>query len=91
MARVIKAVGPPVLRDPLDDGFAALVRSITYQQLAGAAAAAVDVIARRSAGLMSFVERYRKMAELPPPSHSPAPASTRSTRRCVSTCRNRWR
>jgi two-component system nitrogen regulation sensor histidine kinase NtrY len=31
-------------------------------------AAAVDVIARRSAGLMSFVERYRKMAELPPPS-----------------------
>jgi two-component system nitrogen regulation sensor histidine kinase NtrY len=29
---------------------------------------AVDVIARRSAGLMSFVERYRKMAELPPPS-----------------------
>jgi nitrogen fixation/metabolism regulation signal transduction histidine kinase len=31
-------------------------------------AAAVDVIARRSSGLMSFVERYRKMAELPPPS-----------------------
>jgi nitrogen fixation/metabolism regulation signal transduction histidine kinase len=31
-------------------------------------AAAVDVIARRSAGLMTFVERYRKMAELPPPS-----------------------
>lgn len=29
---------------------------------------AVDVIARRSAGLMGFVERYRKMAELPPPS-----------------------
>ena len=29
---------------------------------------AVDAIARRSAGLMSFVERYRKMAELPPPS-----------------------
>jgi two-component system, NtrC family, nitrogen regulation sensor histidine kinase NtrY len=29
---------------------------------------AVDVIARRSSGLMSFVERYRKMAELPPPS-----------------------
>jgi signal transduction histidine kinase len=28
---------------------------------------AVDVIARRSAGLMSFVERYRTMAELPPP------------------------
>jgi two-component system nitrogen regulation sensor histidine kinase NtrY len=31
-------------------------------------AAAVDVIARRSSGLMSFVERYRRMAELPPPS-----------------------
>jgi len=29
---------------------------------------AVDVIARRSTGLMSFVERYRTMAELPPPS-----------------------
>ena len=41
MARVIKAVGPVTLRDPLDDSFAALVRSITYQQLAGAAAAAI--------------------------------------------------
>jgi DNA-3-methyladenine glycosylase II len=29
------------LRDPLDDSFAALVRSIMYQQLAGAAAAAI--------------------------------------------------
>jgi signal transduction histidine kinase len=28
---------------------------------------AIDVIARRSTGLMSFVERYRTMAELPPP------------------------
>jgi signal transduction histidine kinase len=28
---------------------------------------AIDVIARRSTGLMSFVERYRSMAELPPP------------------------
>jgi DNA-3-methyladenine glycosylase II len=41
MARVIKAAGPMELRDPLDDGFAALVRSIMYQQLAGAAAAAI--------------------------------------------------
>jgi DNA-3-methyladenine glycosylase II len=41
MARVIKAVGPVQLREPLDDSFAALVRSITYQQLAGAAAAAI--------------------------------------------------
>jgi DNA-3-methyladenine glycosylase II len=41
MARVIKAVGPVQLREPLDDSFAALVRSITYQQLAGAAASAI--------------------------------------------------
>ena len=41
MARVIRAVGPVKLRDPLDGSFAALVRSITYQQLAGAAAAAI--------------------------------------------------
>ncbi|GAC1475287.1 MAG: DNA-3-methyladenine glycosylase [Candidatus Dormibacteraceae bacterium] len=41
MAKVIKAVGPLMLRDPLDDSFAALVRSIAYQQLAGAAAAAI--------------------------------------------------
>jgi DNA-3-methyladenine glycosylase II len=41
MARLIKAVGPVKLRDPLDDSFSALVRSITYQQLAGAAAAAI--------------------------------------------------
>lgn len=30
-------------------------------------ASAIDVIARRSAGLMSFVERYRQMAERPQP------------------------
>lgn len=41
MARLIKAVGPVELRDPLGDGFAALVRSIMYQQLAGAAATAI--------------------------------------------------
>ena len=41
MAKMIKAVGPLTLRDPLDDSFAALVRSIAYQQLAGAAAAAI--------------------------------------------------
>lgn len=41
MARLIKAAGPIELRDPFDDSFAALVRSILYQQLAGAAAAAI--------------------------------------------------
>ena len=40
MARLIKAAGPMQLRDVLDDSFAALVRSILYQQLAGSAAEA---------------------------------------------------
>jgi two-component system nitrogen regulation sensor histidine kinase NtrY len=33
--------------------------------------AAVEVVARRSAGLMSFVDRYRKVAELPRPDLQP--------------------
>ena len=41
MGRVIAAVGPPRLRPPLESAFAALVRSITFQQLAGRAAAAI--------------------------------------------------
>jgi len=41
LAELIAAVGPPVLRPPLEWHFAALVRSITYQQLAGAAASAI--------------------------------------------------
>lgn len=41
MAKVIKRVGAVQLRDALDDSFAALVRSIMYQQLAGAAATAI--------------------------------------------------
>ena len=41
MARLIKAVGPMTLRAPSEDSFAALVRSIMYQQLAGAAATAI--------------------------------------------------
>ena len=41
MASLIKASGPLELRDPLPDGFAALVRSIMYQQLAGAAASTI--------------------------------------------------
>jgi DNA-3-methyladenine glycosylase II len=41
MAAVIEAVGPPALRPPLESEFASLVRSITFQQLAGRAAAAI--------------------------------------------------
>ena len=41
LGRVIAAVGPPSLRPPADTAFAALVRSITFQQLAGRAAAAI--------------------------------------------------
>ena len=41
MARLIKAAGKIELRPPNDDHFAALVRSIMYQQLAGAAALAI--------------------------------------------------
>lgn len=41
MGTVIEAVGPPTLRPPHEDGFAALVRAITFQQLAGRAASAI--------------------------------------------------
>ncbi|HEY1454975.1 MAG TPA: DNA-3-methyladenine glycosylase 2 family protein [Candidatus Dormibacteraeota bacterium] len=41
MARLIKRAGPMEMRDPMEDSFAALVRSIMYQQLAGAAASAI--------------------------------------------------
>ena len=41
MAALVAAVGLPRLRPPQDTHFAALVRSIVYQQLAGAAAAAI--------------------------------------------------
>jgi DNA-3-methyladenine glycosylase II len=41
VARMVAAVGPPRLRPPHDTHFAALVRSVLYQQLAGKAAAAI--------------------------------------------------
>ena len=41
MARVIKRAGPIELQAPTEDSFAALVRSVMYQQLAGAAATAI--------------------------------------------------
>jgi DNA-3-methyladenine glycosylase II len=41
MAKLVEAAGPMRLRRPQDTHFAALVRAITYQQLAGAAAATI--------------------------------------------------
>jgi DNA-3-methyladenine glycosylase II len=41
MARLVKDAGAICLRAPLDSNFAALVRAIVYQQLAGKAAAAI--------------------------------------------------
>jgi DNA-3-methyladenine glycosylase II len=41
IARLVEAVGPPRLRPPQESPFAALVRAIVYQQLAGAAASAI--------------------------------------------------
>lgn len=41
IARLHAEIGPPRLRPPLETHFAALVRSVLYQQLAGAAAAAI--------------------------------------------------
>jgi DNA-3-methyladenine glycosylase II len=41
MAALIKRAGPMSFRGPAEDSFAALVRSIMYQQLAGAAATAI--------------------------------------------------
>ncbi|GAC1531801.1 MAG: DNA-3-methyladenine glycosylase [Acidimicrobiales bacterium] len=41
MAALVDQAGPPVFRPPQDTHFAALVRSVLYQQLAGAAAATI--------------------------------------------------
>jgi DNA-3-methyladenine glycosylase II len=41
IARLLAEAGPPRLRRPSESPFAALVRAIVYQQLAGAAAAAI--------------------------------------------------
>jgi len=41
MAKLIKSVGPMTLRGPSEEPFGALVRSIMFQQLAGAAANAI--------------------------------------------------
>jgi DNA-3-methyladenine glycosylase II len=41
LRRLVEAVGPPTFPRPTETHFAALVRSITHQQLAGAAATAI--------------------------------------------------
>lgn len=60
MASLVEAAGPMNLRKPLDTHFAALVRSILYQQLAGAAAAAIH--GRLIAALDGEVEPERVLA-----------------------------
>lgn len=54
VAHLLEAVGPPRFRAPHDSHFAALVRSVLYQQLAGAAASAIH--ARLLAALDGDVE-----------------------------------
>jgi DNA-3-methyladenine glycosylase II len=41
LGRLLDVLGPPMLRPPLEGYFAALVRAIAFQQLAGRAAAAI--------------------------------------------------
>lgn len=41
VARLVRLAGPPRLRPPLESNFAALVRSVVYQQLGGPAASAI--------------------------------------------------
>jgi DNA-3-methyladenine glycosylase II len=41
LAQLVQLVGPPKIRPPQQTHFAALVRSVVYQQLAGAAAGAI--------------------------------------------------
>jgi signal transduction histidine kinase len=41
----------------------------------GELSAALEVISRRGAGLMSFVERYRKLSDLPPAILAPVPGA----------------
>lgn len=60
MATLVEAAGPMKLRKPFDTNFAALVRSILYQQLAGAAAAAIH--GRLIAALGGVVEPERLLA-----------------------------
>ena len=61
VAGFMEAFGPPKFRKPLDTHFAALVRSVTYQQLAGPAAAAIH--GRLIAALGNEVTPERVLAQ----------------------------
>ncbi|MHB1929339.1 MAG: DNA-3-methyladenine glycosylase family protein [Acidimicrobiales bacterium] len=63
VAGLVALVGPPALRAPKESHFAALVRSVLYQQLAGRAAAAIH--GRLVAALGGRVEPAALLA-LPP-------------------------
>ena len=58
----------------LSDSIAARLRQ-SADDPSGDIAEAVEVIARRGAGLMSFVERYRKLCDLPPAARTPIAAT----------------
>ena len=77
MGRVIAAVGPPQIRPPHESHFAALVRSITFQQLAGRAAMAIygRFVAAMPDGLTP-----RSVLALPEPTFRAAGLSGNKTR-----------
>lgn len=63
LASLVETAGPPKFRRPMESHFAALVRSIIYQQLAGSAAAAIH--GRFINALNDRIEPVRVLA-LPP-------------------------
>lgn len=60
LRRLVNEVGPPRLRPPAESHFAALVRAIVYQQLAGPAAAAI--FSRLTAALSGDVTPQRLLS-----------------------------
>jgi DNA-3-methyladenine glycosylase II len=62
LARLIDATGPPRLRQPHDTHFEALVRSIVFQQLAGAAASTIH---GRVVGVLGTVTPESVMSAAP--------------------------
>jgi len=62
IAKLVDAAGPPKFRRPQDSHFAALVRAIVYQQLAGAAASAIH---RRLVAALGTATEPHALAALP--------------------------